>query len=82
MYGRGCPADTGGHPESGTPQKFVHGSSLLVNCYLEINFHKIIRVNHSLISLCVELFNLFKYFLKQSFSIGLLFHKTMMIDQN
>ena len=23
-YGRGCPAGTGGHPESETPQKFGH----------------------------------------------------------
>ena len=40
-YGRGCPAGTGGRSGSGTPPKSsVTGPSLLVNCYLEIKFHK------------------------------------------
>ena len=29
-YKRGCPAGTGGHPESGTPSKIGHGPGALV----------------------------------------------------
>ena len=51
--GRGCPAGTGGHPESGTPSKVpVTGPSLLVNCYLRIKFHKKISVNFDKKSQC------------------------------
>ena len=34
----------GGQPESGTPSKVRSRALVLVNCYLEIKFHKIIRV--------------------------------------
>ena len=73
MYGRGCPADTGGAVGTRSPEPLKSLFTGLV-CWST-------AISKS-ISLCVELSHLFKYFLKQSFSIGLLFHKTMMIDQN
>ena len=45
----------GGHKASNRspeqPQKFGHGPSLLVNCYLEIKFNKKIRVNPTNLSI-------------------------------